>query len=213
MLRFIIAIIFVVLYLILSLPIMGILWIVRLFTPKATYVMQRIVQWAFSVVWHIAGVRLEVRGAENLPQDGASLFVANHRGFFDVIVGYPLLKSRTIIVAKKSFRKIPIEEAKNGTSVYIFQEGTRNRGDAVKLLPFHDGSFMVAQRSGCPVVPMAITGTAEIFEQHVPKLKAGKVIIEFGKPELLADLPKEYKKHAGNYFAEKITRMLEEHVK
>ena len=242
MLRFIIAIIFVVLYLILSLPIMGILWIVRLFTPKATYVMQRIVQWAFSVVWHIAGVRLEGRGAENLPQDGASLFVANHRGFFDVIVGYPLLKSRTIIVAKKSFRKIPIlnlnmmfigckfidrqnprqgveiikacgEEAKNGTSVYIFPEGTRNRGDALKLLPFHDGSFMVAQRSGCPVVPMAITGTAEIFEQHVPKLKAGKVIIEFGKPELLADLPKEYKKHAGNYFAEKITKMLEEHVK
>ena len=242
MIRFIIAILFVVLYLILSLPIMLVLLIVRLFTPKATYVMQRIIQWAFSVVWHIAGVKLEVRGADRVPRDGAVLFVGNHRSFFDVIIGYSLLKRRTIIVSKDSFKKVPIlnlnmmfiecrfidrknlrkgvetikecgEEAKKGTSVLVFPEGTRNRGDALKLLPMHDGTFMIAQRSGCPVVPMAFTGTAEIFEQHSPWLKAGKVIIEFGDPRKLAELPKEYKKHPGNYFSEVITGMLEEHAK
>ena len=242
MLRFLIAIIFVVLYLIISLPIMLVLWIVRFFTPKATYAMQRIVQWAFSVVWHIAGVKLEVRGEDRLPADGAVLFVGNHRSFFDVIIGYSLLKRRTIIVSKDSFKKVPLlnlnmmfigvrfidrknlrkgvetikecgEVAKTGISVLVFPEGTRNRGDALKLLPMHDGSFMIAQRSGCPVVPMAFTGTAEIFEKHSPWLKAGKVIVEFGEPQTIAELPKEYKKHPGNYFAEKITGMLEEHVK
>lgn len=242
MIRFIIAILFVVLYLLISLPIMLILLIVRLFTPKATYAMQRIIQWAFSVVWHIAGVKLEVRGADRVPQDGAVLFVGNHRSFFDVIVGYSLLKRRTIIVSKDSFKKVPIlnlnmmfiecrfidrenlrkgvetikecgEVAKTGVSVLVFPEGTRNRGDALKLLPMHDGTFMIAQRSGCPVVPMAFTGTAEIFEQHMPLLKAGKVIVEFGEPQTLAELPKEYKKHPGNYFTEVITGMLEEHAK
>lgn len=240
MLRLILALIFVVVYLIVSLPIMLILWIVRFFTPKAAYAMQRIVQWAFFVVWHIAGVKLEVRGTDRLPRDGAALFVANHRSFFDVIVGYSLLKRRTIIISKDSFKKVPIlnlnmmfigckfidrknlrqgveiikacgEEAKAGTSVLVFPEGTRNRGDALKLLPFHDGTFMIAQRSGCPVVPMAFTGTAEIFEAHKPWLKAGKVILEFGEPETIAELPKEFKKHPGNYFSEVITGMLEKH--
>lgn len=61
-----------------------------------------------------------------------------------------------------------IDQVKSGISICIFPEGTRNRDreDATTLLPFKDGSFKIAQKTGCPIIPMALTGTADIFENH-----------------------------------------------
>ena len=63
----------------------------------------------------------------------------------------------------------------------IFPEGTRNKGTE-PLLPFHDGSLKIAEKAECPVVPVAINNTEEIFEAHFPKIKKTHVIIEFCKP-------------------------------
>ena len=48
-----------------------------------------------------------------------------------------------------------IEYIKRGISICIFPEGTRNRTD--EMLPFKEGSMKIAEKTGCPIIPMAIT--------------------------------------------------------
>ena len=61
------------------------------------------------------------------------------------------------------------------------------------------------------VVPMAMTGSADIFEKHVPFIRKARVILEYGAPIDVATLSKEDKKKLGSYCQAEITRMLEKH--
>jgi 1-acyl-sn-glycerol-3-phosphate acyltransferase len=108
-----------------------------------------------------------------------------------------------------------IDHIKNGISIFIFPEGTRNREqeDSANVLTFKDGSFKIAQKTGCKIVPVAITGTAEIFENHFPWVKPSKVVIEYGKPVTYKDLDPADQKHVGAYFQNEIHQMLESHKK
>lgn len=108
-----------------------------------------------------------------------------------------------------------IDKINNGISICIFPEGTRNRNkeDSTDVLPFKDGSFKIAQKTGCKIVPIAITGTNAIFEDHFPWAVKGKVIIEYGKPVTFQELDAEDQKHIGAYFQKQIKEMLEAHKK
>ena len=239
MIRLILVALLLGIYFILSLPIMGILWLVRRFiTPKAELFMQRIVQFSLWVVWHVSGVKLTTIGLENIPDDQPVLFVGNHLSYFDVVIAYSQMKNRTIFIGKASLEKIPFlswnmkflrclfidrtnmrqgvktimeaaEMTKEGISVFIYPEGMRNtNGDELKLHTFHDGSFKVAQRGPCPIIPVAITNTANIFENHIPWIKATRVVIEYGKPVTWDELDKDTRKHIGDHFQQVILEML-----
>jgi 1-acyl-sn-glycerol-3-phosphate acyltransferase len=91
-----------------------------------------------------------------------------------------------------------IEKIKSGNSICIFPEGTRNKVNDT-FLPFHDGSFKVAEKTGCPIIPMSITNSADIFEDHMPRIKRTHVIIEYGKPIFMNELLPEQKRHIGNH--------------
>ena len=101
------------------------------------------------------------------------------------------------------------EELKSGVSIFIFPEGTRNSDPDRIILPFKDGSFKMAQKAKCPVIPVAITNTREIFENHLPFVKACDVIIEYCPAVDISSLEGDDKKHIGAYFqniiAEKLT--------
>lgn len=102
-----------------------------------------------------------------------------------------------------------IEKVKGGSSIWIFPEGTRCKAkDPAELLPFKEGSLKIAEKSGCPVMPVAITGTAEILEKHFPFIRPSHVTIEFGKPFYIKELPAEDRKRAGAYSEARIRRML-----
>ena len=93
-----------------------------------------------------------------------------------------------------------IEEVKNGISICIFPEGTRNKGDSeLEMLPFHEGSFKIATKAKCPIIPIAISNSAEIFEAHFPKIRPCKVVVEYGEPILPANLSRETQKRLGSY--------------
>ncbi|MBO4515774.1 MAG: 1-acyl-sn-glycerol-3-phosphate acyltransferase, partial [Lachnospiraceae bacterium] len=92
-----------------------------------------------------------------------------------------------------------IDKAKHGISICIFPEGTRNH-EPDTFLPFHDGSFKIAEKSGVPVVPITLVNTAAIFEDHFPKIKPATVVVSYGKPVYLKDLDKEDRKNVGAYF-------------
>ena len=91
------------------------------------------------------------------------------------------------------------EEIKSGTSICIFPEGTRNTGEELSMLPFHSGSFKIAEKTGCTIIPMSLNNTAAIFENHMPLVKKTHVILEYGKPIRLSEMDKETRKHVASY--------------
>lgn len=197
-----------------------------------------IIQNMFRYLLKVAGVHITVKGKENIPVDRAVLYVGNHRSYFDILVGYVTVPGLTGFVAKKEMYRYPllrdwmklvhclfldrenlkeglktilegIEKVKNGVSIWIFPEGTRNRNENIlEMLPFKEGSLKIAEKARCPVVPVAITGTAEIFEKHMPRICSSQVTIEFGEPFYIRELPEEYKKQAGAYTEQQILSML-----
>lgn len=241
--RIIPAMILIVLFLLIGYIPLGIFWIVRKFSPyKADLCQLRIVQFMFKCIAWICGTKLTVLGEENVPKEEAVLYVANHRSMLDIVLTYSRCPGLTGYVAKNAVEKVPglrawmrrlhclfinrddmkqsmkvilaaIDHIKNGISVFIFPEGTRNREceDSANVLDFKDGSFKIAQKTGCKIVPVAITGTAEIFENHFPLAKACKVVIEYGKPIAYKDLDPTDQKHVGAYFQKQIKGMLESH--
>ena len=91
-----------------------------------------------------------------------------------------------------------VDKVKNGISICIFPEGTRNKVNDT-FLPFHEGSFKIADKGGVPIVPMCIVNSAAIFEDHLPKIKKATVIIEYCEPIYIKDLDKETRKSLGTY--------------
>jgi 1-acyl-sn-glycerol-3-phosphate acyltransferase len=53
---------------------------------------------------------------------------------------------------------------KEGTSVMIFPEGTRSAGNVPGF--FKRGAFQLAISAGVPILPLVISGTAEILPKH-----------------------------------------------
>ena len=239
MIRIILIAVFVVSFLILSIPLFFIEWIIGKFNPSLRDISSlRIVQWAFKVVILLSGVKLTVIGEENIPKDTAVLFIGNHRSYFDIVLTYARCRGLTGYVAKKEMLKIPllsrwmkflhclfldrsdvreglktiltaIDKVKSGISIMIFPEGTRNKNESeLDLLPFHEGSFKIATKSGCPIIPVSINNSSALFEDHLPYLKKAPVIIEYGEPIYVKELPKEQQKFVGRYVQDIIVETL-----
>lgn len=228
MFRFIIIVTYLVLYLILSIPMLLAEWIIGKFNPGLKDRSSKaIVGWGFRCIVKLAGTDLIVRGTERIPRDTAVLYVGNHRSYFDIVLTLSLFPRVTGYVAKAEMRTWPLlnlwmknihclfldrdnikeglktilkgaEEVKNGISLCIFPEGTRNKINDT-FLPFHDGSFKIAEKGRVPVVPMVIVNSAGVFEDHLPKVKKAKVVIEFQEPVYIDRLEKDVKKSLGNY--------------
>lgn len=244
MLRFILVVIVVIGYLILSIPLLLIEWMIGKFNPYAKEISSlRIIQAVFRFILWLTGLKLDVIGEENVPEDCAVLYIGNHRSFFDVLITYARCPRRTGYVSKMELKKFPllrdwmnnlhclfldrtnlkagmqmiltgIQKIKDGISICIFPEGTRNKGETeLPMLEFHEGSFKMAQKTNCPIIPMAMVNTCEIFEAHFPKIKPTHVILEYGKPIIPSELSAEDKKHLGAYTQKVITEMIRKNQK
>ncbi len=228
MLRFLLIILILFLYLLLGIPVLGVEWIIGKFNKEAEdYQCLRMVQAAFKLMLFVAGTDITVIGEENIP-DEPVLYIANHRSYFDILLTYSRCKRLTGYVAKKEMLRYPllknwmarlyclfldrenpreglktilqaIDYVKSGISICIFPEGTRNNGEECSMLPFHSGSFKIAEKSGCPIIPVSLNNTSEIFESHFPKIKKTHIIIEYGEPIYMTQMDKDEKKHISTY--------------
>ena len=229
MIRFILVCIVVIAYLVLTIPVLLVEWIIGKFSPMTKDISSlRMVQAIFKFILWITGAKVTVIGEENVPKDQAVLYVANHRSYFDILLTYSRCPIRTGYVAKKEMERYPllsnwmrnlyclfldrenpkeglktilqaIDYIKHGISICIFPEGTRNKGEELSLLPFHNGSFKIAEKTGCPIIPMRLNNTCDIFEGHIPFIKKTHVILEYGKPIYPKELDKDEKKRIGEY--------------
>ena len=233
MIRLILVVLAVVLYLIFSIPVLSYLKNLEKKDPKAAAKKSLdLVRWILGIVRDLAGITYEVRGLEHIPSDRAVLYVGNHRSYFDVVLTYARCPGLTGYVAKDSMKKIPllsswmkrlhclllnrsdikeglktnlqgIDQMKNGVSMCIFPEGTRNEAsDDTLLLPFKEGSLKMAEKTGYPIIPMSINNTRNIFEAHRPFIRSAHVVLEYGEPIYPKDLPKEQKKFLGAHCQE-----------
>lgn len=241
MIRLILIGLFLFFFLVLLCPALLVEWIIGKFSPQAKSKSSLwLVQRAFGVILFLAGTKIEVKGRENIPDGQPVLYVGNHRSYFDIVIGYRLIKGEAGFVAKKEMQKIfflrrwmtnlhclfldrdnlkeglktiltGIDYVKNGVSIWIFPEGTRNPGSG--LMEFKEGSMKIAEKSGCPIIPVAMTGTAEIFEKHLPKVKRSRVTVTFGEPIDVASLDRQQKKFLGAYTRNRILVMLPEEMR
>ena len=161
------------------------------------------------ILLFLSGVTVEIKGAENLFQDSPQILASNHRGAFDILALQGFIPIQFRWVAKKSLFKIPIigwsmslagyvsidrekagsayksieraaEKVKKGASVLIFPEGTRS--SAGSLLPFKRGGFLLAIKSGVPIVPVSIRGTENLMKKESILIRPGAVKVVIGKP-------------------------------
>lgn len=157
MFRLILVTIYLVLYLVLSSPLMLISFIIKKINRSAgdRFALSIVNHGGFRMIQFFTGVKVKVIGRDRIP-DGPVLYIGNHRSFYDVILSYQQVKGPTGYVAKKEIlyapllnvwmlllncqfldRKNPrsgmdmllksIDQIKSGISVCIFPEGTRNK--------------------------------------------------------------------------------------
>ncbi|MGI5935720.1 MAG: lysophospholipid acyltransferase family protein [Oscillospiraceae bacterium] len=149
---------------------------------------RRVLNDATSIALRLCRVKIHVTGMDKLPAEGRMLFVCNHRSNFDPLVTWHVLKKWDIaFISKPENFNIPIfgriarrccflaidrENPRNAyktieraveliksdqVSVGVYPEGTRNTKS--DLLPFHNGVFKIAQRTGVPIAVLTIAGT------------------------------------------------------
>ena len=109
MIRLTLVLLFVVSFLLVSLILIPVGYLIGLFSmPARDRYAQAMISWAFRVVGVLAGAKVTVKGKENVPKEEAVLYVANHRGMFDIVLLYAQMFRATAIVAKKEIKKVPI---------------------------------------------------------------------------------------------------------
>jgi 1-acyl-sn-glycerol-3-phosphate acyltransferase len=237
--RLVLAILFLVIFFIATLPLMLVEFILSKTNRHAMAASsQKIVRFGFRILLLIAGVKRTVIGTENIPVNEPVLYVSNHRSYFDIPVAYLSLPTLTGFMAKKEINRVPflrvwmrfiqclfldrndirqgmqtilkgIEQIKAGYSIFISPEGTRNHGE--DMLPFKEGSFKMAEKTGCAIIPVAISNSDEIFEKHMPKIKRAHVVLEFCRPIYPDNLDKEERKRIGVYVQGIIREALNRH--
>lgn len=232
MIRTIFVVLFIVIFTMISLPLLLVEWIIKLIRPS--FVKRRIVhawvQWAFRVISCLSGVHATIIGRERVPRDEAVLYIGNHQSYFDIVIAYGNVPTLTGFISKKEMRRLPIisqlmvymncqfldrddlrqgmevikrgiELTKAGISVFVYPEGTRN-DHPDEFLDFAKGSFKIAQRTNCPIVPVTMVGSRDILENHFPKIHSRKIVMEYGTPFRYSDLTPEQQKIIQIYTAD-----------
>jgi 1-acyl-sn-glycerol-3-phosphate acyltransferase len=159
---------------------------------------------------YLAGL-FEVTGVENVPTHGPLIVCPNHSGTIDPpLVPAFLPRADAWSMAKSEYFQKPITRwlfghyhafpvvrhtadrtalrrsfdiLKAGHVLIIYPEGTRV-DSGVLALP-EPGAGFIAQKAGCPILPVALTGTRECFPKGAHWPRRVPVAVRFGKPFLV----------------------------
>lgn len=152
-----------------------------------------------------AGIRVEVHGLEHVPIGQSCIFMANHVSNLDPPVLIPAIPGRCSVLLKKELMNIPIlgtamrlakfvpvergsrrdaaqasvkaaaEALNSGLHMIVFPEGTRSLDG--RLSAFKKGPFYLAQGTGAPIIPVAISGTENMMKKGSAVITPGTAIV------------------------------------
>jgi 1-acyl-sn-glycerol-3-phosphate acyltransferase len=173
----------------------------------------------------------DITGAENLPEKGPVVLVANHVSQWDPpilgcsvnrvvhfmakeelfkipILGKLLLALQAIPVKRgkpdRKAMRIALKYLNEGEVLGVFPEGTRSK--TASLLPFQQGAALFALKTGACIVPVGLLGTRGTF----PNSLRGRIQVRIGKPLIVDSAPEQGKISSEDL--EKVTRQIEESI-
>lgn len=143
-------------------------------------------RWGGKTWLRLSGMKIKVRGRENLLPNESYVFISNHRSYLDTAMMFCYTGKKMGVIAKKELKKLPIagtfmdyvnvlaidrsnpekaretmnnarEKMRSGISFGVFAEGTRALPN--EILPFKKGAFHLALATGHPIVPVAMKYT------------------------------------------------------
>ena len=156
-----------------------------------------------------SGVGLEVRRVTELNSRQPYVFMSNHQSLYDIPALIASLPGQTRFLAKRSLFRIPcfgwaiklggfigidredrsraresfsaaVAQLRAGASTLVFPEGTRSLDG--RLLPFKRGGFLLALKSGLPIVPVGISGSLAVKPKGSLRITPGRVVVHYGRP-------------------------------
>jgi 1-acyl-sn-glycerol-3-phosphate acyltransferase len=163
-----------------------------------------------------AGIRIDLTGLEHVPPGVSCIFLSNHVSNLDPPVLLPLIPPMTSVLLKKELMRIPLlgmamrlgkfvpvergnrrEAAResvaaaadalgSGLHMLIFAEGTRSKDG--RLAAFKRGPFYLAEQTGAPIVPIAISGTQAMMRKGSIAITPGIARVQMLTPIY----PKQY---------------------
>ncbi|WP_017905707.1 lysophospholipid acyltransferase family protein [Pseudomonas asplenii] len=151
----------------------------------------------------ILGLKLRTDIESLRGQSQSCVIIANHQSNHDLFVFGNVVPRRTVAIGKKSLKWLPFfgqifwlagnvlidrgnaYKARRAirtttdtlqhrdTSIWVFPEGTRNRGQ--ELLPFKKGAFQMAIAAGVPIVP--VCASSYVRHMRLNRWNSGQVVI------------------------------------
>ena len=156
----------------------------------------------------VAGIRLVVKGDENIWKKRPAVFIFNHQSNVDLLIIAKLLRKNAVGIAKKELEYTPlgpifkaagmifidrsnkekaieamqpaVEALQNGTSVGLAPEGTRSYD--YKLGKFKKGAFHLAMQAKVPIVPIVIKNAHDAMPRGSSVVRPAIVEVAVLKP-------------------------------
>jgi 1-acyl-sn-glycerol-3-phosphate acyltransferase len=164
--------------------------------------------WSRLLVSGFLAASLEVSGKEFVRRGAPFVIVSNHRSWLDILVAHAALEIPFRWLAKSELFRVPVfglamrilghipvdraktfassralaragEALRAGASVWVFPEGTRTL--SATLGRFKRGAFLLALRTGAPLLPVAVAGSDRIFEGPL-RVTPRRVTVTFTEP-------------------------------
>jgi 1-acyl-sn-glycerol-3-phosphate acyltransferase len=165
-------------------------------------------QWAKGIL-AATGVKVEVELDPAIEPGRGYVVMANHQSYFDVVAMLAVLPGTYRFVAKRSLFVIPIfgwslwaggfipvdrrdkskarevwraagRRLERGASVLFYPEGTRSHDGRIHA--FQRGAFLVALKTGAPILPVGISGAHEVMPRGRLSVVPGTIRVRFGAP-------------------------------
>jgi len=164
----------------------------------------------------VCGIRLRVRGRENIQPHQRYVILSNHASYFDPPSLVLALGLQYRWVIKKELRKVPLfglalETSRNlfidrskgsdalesikqgvaqlpdGTGILMFPEGTRSWDG--QMLPFKKGGFVIAQDGQLPILPVTVRGSHDRLPKGSADFSPRVIEIVFHPTVATVDVP------------------------
>lgn len=164
--------------------------------------------WAWGLL-AASGVRVRCRFEAPLDRRRSYVFLGNHQSMFDIPLLLGTAPVQLRFAAKRSLFRIPVfgwairaggfipvdrgdrtkaratfaaahERLQGGTSVLLFPEGSRSLDGRIHA--FERGGFLLAIKTGLPIVPVGIRGTLPVQRRGSFRIASGRVDVRYGEP-------------------------------
>jgi 1-acyl-sn-glycerol-3-phosphate acyltransferase len=218
-----------------TIPVSSAIMVITLFSTTSRTVDRMIRWWARQIV-RAAGIELLTENADRIEPMQRYILVSNHYSYLDIpcilagisqqpirflakkslfsipLFGWALGRSGFVPIDRKNRRtavksfELAAERIRKGNTIVVFPE--EGRTSTRELREFKRGGFLLALKSGLPVIPIAIDSTFDVLPVGSKRITPARVILRVGLPIQTEDRSVREKESLASDSREQIVGML-----